>query len=126
MGGVLAIDAPYMARLVGVIPVMAIFAALPLSKLVAEFMRFGRIASTYARNLRLRRLVLGTSRVFSASVVGVLLLYLGLQNYSDYFVRYTRSYQFTEVTGQSVSSATQHQTGGGKAYPPPTTTQAAT
>ena len=34
--------------------------------------------------------------------MGALLLYLGLQNYSDYFVRYTRSYQFTEVTGQSV------------------------
>ena len=102
VGGVLTIDAPYMARLVGVIPVMAIFAALPLSKLIAEFIRFGRIASIYVRNLRLRRFVLGTSRVFSASVVGVLLLYLGLQNYSDYFVRYTRSYQFTEVTGQSV------------------------
>jgi sugar lactone lactonase YvrE len=101
VGGVLTIDAPYMARLVGIIPVMAIFAALPVSKLAAEFLRFVRIASAYVRDLRWRRIVRGTSRVFGASAVGALLLYLGLQNYSDYFTRYITSYSFAEVTGQS-------------------------
>jgi sugar lactone lactonase YvrE/4-amino-4-deoxy-L-arabinose transferase-like glycosyltransferase len=102
IGGALTIDAPYIARIVAVIPVMAIFIALPLSKLVAEFIRFGRLLSARFRSFRLRRVTLGASRVFSTSVVGALLLYLALQNYSDYFMNYTRSYQFTEVTGQSV------------------------
>ena len=100
-GGVLTIDAPYMARMVGLIPVMAIAVALPLTKLAAEFLRFAGLVARKIRAYRPRRIFAVSSQAFSASVVGALLLYLALQNYSDYFLRYTRSNSFPEVTGQA-------------------------
>ena len=100
-GGVLTIDAPYMARMVGIIPAMAILAAIPVGKLAAEFMRLVSIVAAKIKSTRRRRLLVFGSRAFNASVVGLLLLFLALQNYGDYFLVYTKSYAFTEVTGQA-------------------------
>lgn len=100
-GGVLTIDAPYMARMVGIIPVMAVLAAIPLSKLGAEFMRFASIIAAKIKSRRRKRVFSISSRALNASLVGLLLLYLGLQNYSDYFLNYTKTYAFTDVTGQA-------------------------
>ena len=100
-GGVLTIDAPYMARIVGVIPLMALLAAIPVSKLAAEFLRLMSIIAPKIRAVRPRRIFAVSSRAFSASAVGALLLYLAFQNYGDYFLRYIKSYSFPEVTGQA-------------------------
>jgi 4-amino-4-deoxy-L-arabinose transferase-like glycosyltransferase/sugar lactone lactonase YvrE len=94
VGGVLTIDAPYMARLVGIIPAMAILAAIPLSKLSAELIR---VVTQYGRRPAMRPV----ARVFSGVVVGAILLWLLGENYSDYFYRYVANWPFTEVTGQA-------------------------
>ncbi|MDQ2809017.1 MAG: PA14 domain-containing protein [Chloroflexota bacterium] len=93
-GGVLTIDAPYMARIIGIVPAMAILTALPVSKLCAEFVTvFGRLG----RSLRLRRLGQGLTVAATAAV----LLALGVQNFSDYYIKYVAVWPFSEVTGQS-------------------------
>jgi hypothetical protein len=154
VGGALTIDAPYMPRLVGLVPALAIFIALPLNKLSAEFV--GALAAfkqvkAWAR-VRMRLVVgvvivavgallaylclqfltetllqymaLGAvglmllvsllylgfySRLpsvgprlgvaLSGSLVGVLLLYLGLENTFDYFSRYMASQPNREHLG---------------------------
>jgi DNA-binding beta-propeller fold protein YncE/4-amino-4-deoxy-L-arabinose transferase-like glycosyltransferase len=100
-GGVLTIDAPYMARMVGIIPAMAVLAAIPVSKLAAEFMRMASIIAAKLKSRRRRRLFAFSAHAFNASIVGLLLLFLALQNYADYFLNYTKTYAFTEVTGQA-------------------------
>ena len=60
------------------------------------------LAGAAIKNIRFRRIFAVNSRAFSASVLGVLLLFLAFQNYGDYFLRYTKSYSFAEVTGQSL------------------------
>src|SRR5206468_524750 len=91
----LTIDAPYMARLVGIIPALAIYAALPLNKLAAELA--GLLARFDSRAVRTPRLSLAVTSFGLA----LLLAYLGILNFSDYYGRYTASYPFTEVTGQA-------------------------
>ena len=99
-GGVLTIDAPYMARLSGAIPVLAIFAAIPLNKLAAELT--GALAGFRFRlpSVRWRRVAGQTLGVLGALA---LLVYLGLQNWNDYYGRYLAQspLPFPEVTGQS-------------------------
>ena len=99
VGGVLTIDAPYMARLVGIIPTLAIFAAIPLSKLIAEFVRMWS-ASPRPQHAPGARQVAGGGGPGGPP----LLASLG-QNYSDYFFRYLTNWPFTEVTGQAVFRA---------------------
>lgn len=97
-GGVLTMDAPYMARIIGVVPVVAIFAALPLSKLSAELVAmFGRFSRGLARSRMWKKFGLAVS----GTAVVTLMVYLILQNYSDYFRRYLAPYPFNEVTGQA-------------------------
>ncbi|MEO8287333.1 MAG: PA14 domain-containing protein [Chloroflexota bacterium] len=97
-GGVLTIDAPYMARLIGVVPVMAIFAALPLSKIAAETVALS-MRLTHSR--RQRRRVWRASQAVALGAVFALMAFLVLQNYSDYFLRYLRVYPYREVSGQA-------------------------
>ncbi len=56
-GGALTIDAPYMPRLVGLVPALAIFIAIPLNKMAAEFIgafgAFGRAKAWIKMRLRL-------------------------------------------------------------------------
>ena len=94
VGGVLTIDAPYMARLVGIIPTLAIFAAVPLNKISAEFVE--AVGQFGARPL-MRRVGQGVAAVG----VTAILLYLFGQNYSDYYFRYMVNWPVTEVTGQA-------------------------
>ena len=94
VGGVLTIDAPYMARLVGVIPVTAIFAALPLNKLSAEFVN---LLGQFGRRVTMARV----GQAVSATVLVAILAWLFGQNTFDYYTRYTANWPFTEVTGQA-------------------------
>ncbi|HUS15736.1 MAG TPA: PA14 domain-containing protein [Chloroflexia bacterium] len=94
VGGVLTIDAPYMARIIGMVPAMAILAAVPLNKLAAEFVL---MVSKLGRNVTLRRVGLAVS----GAAIGVLLGMLLVQNFTDYYGRYVAAWPFGEVTGQS-------------------------
>jgi sugar lactone lactonase YvrE len=99
-GGVATIDAPYMARMAGVIPVLAIFAAIPLNKLAAELT--GALAGFRFRfpTVRIRQ---RAGQVLGVLGAIALLFYLGLQNWNDYYGRYMGQVPvpFPEVTGQS-------------------------
>jgi DNA-binding beta-propeller fold protein YncE/4-amino-4-deoxy-L-arabinose transferase-like glycosyltransferase len=91
VGGVLTIDAPYMARLVGIIPVLGLFAAVVLDKLAAEA---ERVFGGAGRSPRVARLV-------SSMALLALAAFLTWQNTTDYFVRYLGRRPFTETTGQA-------------------------
>jgi sugar lactone lactonase YvrE len=84
IGGALTIDAPYMPRLVGVVPALAIFIAIPLNKLSAEFVGalggFKRVKA-WAR-LRTRLALAVGTLAFAA-----LLAYLIVSNVSDQALR---------------------------------------
>jgi DNA-binding beta-propeller fold protein YncE len=98
-GGVLTIDAPYMPRMVGLVPVLAIFIALPLNKLAAEFYNaFGRVRA--ARKTRRVRWQPVLARAVPAVLVVGTLVYLGLQNATDYD-RYLNTYPYRDVAGQA-------------------------
>jgi sugar lactone lactonase YvrE len=116
-GGVLTIDAPYMPRMVGLVPVLAIFIALPLNKMAAEFYNaFGRVRAARAkRRARWQPLV---ARLVPALVLVGTLVYLGLQNATDY-ERYLNTYPYRDVAGQAqfVRSMTAQAASEGK--PPP-------
>ncbi len=98
-GGVLTIDAPYMPRMVGLVPTLAIFAAIPLNKVTAEFVNV--IGGLNLARVRRPRLRVGVAQALSGLALLVLLAYLGNQNYSDYFTRYVATWPFPEVTGQA-------------------------
>ncbi len=115
-GGVLTIDAPYMCRIIGIVPTLAIFAALPLSKLSAEAIGvFGRLGRKAVRQRVWKRV----GQTISATSVVTLLVYLTLQNYSDYFLRYLATYPFNGVTGhaQFVLDMNAHVTSEGRPQP---------
>ncbi|HET6262979.1 MAG TPA: PA14 domain-containing protein, partial [Chloroflexia bacterium] len=98
-GGVLTIDAPYMPRMVGLVPVLAIFIALPLNKMAAEFYNaFGRVRA--ARATRRTRWQPVLARLVPAIVVVGTLIDLGLQNATDY-ERYLNTYPYRDVAGQA-------------------------
>ncbi|HYO50422.1 MAG TPA: glycosyltransferase family 39 protein [Chloroflexia bacterium] len=100
-GGVLTIDAPYMPRIVGLVPVLAIVAAIPLNKLAAEFVNAASTFSFKWAQKRQKVMALAGQAV-SGLAIACLLSYLGSQNYSDYFNRYLAAYFYPEVTGQAV------------------------
>jgi 4-amino-4-deoxy-L-arabinose transferase-like glycosyltransferase len=91
VGGVLTEGAPYMPRLVGIIPTLAIFAAVILNKLAAELVDLVSGLRYDWRN---------AAQAFSATVIMGLLVYLSVQNYVDYYSRhvvqlpYVWSYRF--------------------------------
>ncbi|MEO6324084.1 MAG: glycosyltransferase family 39 protein, partial [Thermoanaerobaculia bacterium] len=90
-GGVFTINAPYMARLVGVIPLFAICSAVSLDALVSAIeAALGRSAPLWRRRL-------------AAVVIGVVLLLLARENFADYFGRYTRTppLPFAPTAGQA-------------------------
>jgi streptogramin lyase len=99
VGGVLTIDAPYVARIVGIFPALALFAAITLNKLCAEFVGFIGQARVRLRRFYAPMLARRIAQAASALVLLALLGFLGVQNFNDYYVRYLGSYPFTEVTG---------------------------
>lgn len=92
VGGTLTIDTPYMPRLVGLLPVLPLFAAIVLDQLAR---RFEGISGPG----RYERLV----KAFTSIGLAGLLVFLAWRNYVDYFHRYTRSpLAFSAGMGQSV------------------------
>ena len=102
-GGVLTIDAPYMARIIGIVPVMAIFAAITLSKLSAEAMaQFALLAVLLRRKITLRKkIILRAGQVVVLGTVLSLMCFLTLENFNDYFQRYLATNPYPETTGQA-------------------------
>ncbi|HET9495693.1 MAG TPA: glycosyltransferase family 39 protein, partial [Chloroflexia bacterium] len=97
-GGALTIDAPYLPRLAGLIPAVAILIAVPLNKLAAEFMGLlGGLRET-DRAPRLRR---GLGYAATGVSIAAFLAYLGWINFNDYFNRYMASWPYPEVVGQA-------------------------
>ncbi|HEV8118573.1 MAG TPA: hypothetical protein VGQ32_08620, partial [Thermoanaerobaculia bacterium] len=88
VGGVLTIDAPYLARLVGILPVIAIFAAVALDKLALEVERLWRRSTRSAERAADARFVL-TAAVFF--VVGI----LAERHLRDYFGRFLGDQPFS-------------------------------
>jgi sugar lactone lactonase YvrE/4-amino-4-deoxy-L-arabinose transferase-like glycosyltransferase len=88
-GGVLTIDPPYMARLVGFLPVLAVAAALSLDALASAFDRVAARVSGAAW------------RLAGAILAAAVLLVLARENFVDYFERYTRAtpLPFAPTTG---------------------------
>ncbi|HKC23872.1 MAG TPA: NHL repeat-containing protein, partial [Thermoanaerobaculia bacterium] len=88
-GGVLTIDPPYMARLVGILPVLAIAAALSLDALLSAFERAAGRVSALA------------GRLAGPLLAAAVLLVLARENFVDYFERYTRAtpLPFAPTTG---------------------------
>jgi hypothetical protein len=110
VGGVFTVQAPYMPRLVGIVPTLAILAAIPLNKLAAELIERmrnaefgmrndGRVETTFRiphSELRIR-----LAHGLVALVLVGLLGYLGWQNYNDYFVLHRPLWADTESAGQA-------------------------
>ncbi len=94
IGGALTIDAPYMARLVPIIPVLAIFAALTLENLAAQ----ARIATLSCT--RSKKIIRASGAVFTLIGLGLLLSLLW-QNYDDYYNRYLALHPFRPTTGMA-------------------------
>ena len=91
LGGVLTINAPYMARLIPMVPLMAVFAALPLEKLASEAERFSFSSrSAVARNL---------AKGLAALGIVALLCFLLWLNFTDYYGRYLGRRPFRQTTG---------------------------
>jgi len=94
VGGVLTIDAPYMARLVGIIPILALFAAVVLDKLATELVRVCGEAGRSPWGPR-------TGQTVSSVALLSLAAFLTWQNATDYYVRYLGQRPFAETTGQA-------------------------
>jgi PA14 domain/Dolichyl-phosphate-mannose-protein mannosyltransferase len=94
-GGVLTIDAPYVPRIVGIVPLLPIFEALVLNKLATEFVVLCRRIDW--QQIMVRRI----AQAFSGAAILALLGYLAYQNYNDYFNRYLAAYPFQVGTGQA-------------------------
>jgi 4-amino-4-deoxy-L-arabinose transferase-like glycosyltransferase len=117
-GGVLTIDAPYMPRMVGLVPALAIFVAIPLNKICAELIgavaRWRERRKTKDEGRRVAPSVaVGPSpsvsrpawpvtlaHALTAGVLAGLLGYLIYQNATDYN-RYMGNYSYPDVTGQA-------------------------
>lgn len=97
-GGALTIDAPYIPRLVGLFPVMAIFIAIPLNKFAAEFQN---AFSYFRRSGKAARFRFVAARLVAASGIVLLLVYSGLQNFNDYYTRYIAAYPDRNLMGQA-------------------------
>ncbi|HUP27327.1 MAG TPA: PA14 domain-containing protein, partial [Chloroflexia bacterium] len=110
-GGALTIDAPYVPRLVGLVPTLAIFIALPLNKLCAELegtLARGReqLKTSHAQvhdpqpsNL-LQPWYVPLAHGLTAGVLVGLLGYLSVQNVTDY-MRYMNNYPYPALIGQA-------------------------
>jgi sugar lactone lactonase YvrE len=94
VGGALTIDAPYMARIIGAVPTFAVFAAIPLSKLLAELTN---VVGRFGRSVPLAR----TGQVLGLAALAALLGFLTVKNFTDYYILYMSPYPFPEVTGQA-------------------------
>lgn len=81
VGGTLTIDAPYLARLVGILPVLAVFSAIILDKLALEMQRLWRRTARGAERVEDARFVLRLA-------AGLVLAFLARRNVVDYFGRY--------------------------------------
>ena len=84
VGGVLTIDAPYMARLVGIIPTLADLRRHPAEQ--AE----RRVHQRAGRSRALGRDAPRAARWPAARSLAAMLLWLFGQNYTDYYFRYVR------------------------------------
>ena len=94
-GGVLTIDAPYMARIMGIVPMMAICAALRCQQAERRVHPGGEpVRAPRAPDARWRRWP-------RPGALAVLLLGLGVENFNDYYTRYMSGHPFPEVTGQA-------------------------
>jgi hypothetical protein len=81
VGGTLTIDAPYLARLVGILPLLAVFSAIVLDKLALEMERLWRRSARGTERAEDARLVLNLAAV-------LVLALLARRNLADYFPRY--------------------------------------
>lgn len=95
-GGALTINQPYYARMAGIFPTLAIFAAIILNKLVAEFVG---AASRFRFRPNLSRRV---AQALSGVAVVLLLGYLAVQNYEDYFIRFPALKPSRNGMGQAI------------------------
>ncbi|MEO7761345.1 MAG: glycosyltransferase family 39 protein [Casimicrobiaceae bacterium] len=94
-GGVLTIDAPYMPRCIGIIAPMAVFAAIYLNKLIAEWLDYAATRSASGKPSRV-------ARYAATATVGALIGFLAWQNFYDYYVRYLGPWVFRASTGQAI------------------------
>ena len=81
VGGVLTIDAPYLARIVGILPLLAVFSGIVLDKLALEVERLWR-RSTRAPGRA------GDARYVATVAVFFAVAFLGERSLRDYFVRF--------------------------------------
>ena len=88
VGGVLTIDAPYLARLVGILPVIAIFAAIALDKLALELERLWRRSVRKPERADDARFVLSVAVFFAVGI-------LADRHLRDYFGRFLRDRPFS-------------------------------
>jgi hypothetical protein len=102
VGGVLTDTAPYMPRLVGIIPTLAILAAIPLNKLAAEtvaMLERVNVKKIFAWRSNLPRF--RYAQVPVALVLVGLLAYIGWLDYDAYFVRHRAYWDDRTYTGQA-------------------------
>ncbi len=94
-GGVLTTEAPYMARLVGIIPALAIFAAIVLNRLASEFTKV-------ANRVKAKGVIRIPSPYFlTLLLISTILAYLAWQNIGDYYGRYLAKWPFSRAVGQA-------------------------
>jgi 4-amino-4-deoxy-L-arabinose transferase-like glycosyltransferase len=96
VGGMLTIDAPCIIRLIGMVPVLPLFAAVVLNQLASRFEE----AAAAGRSKWLQRRV----PFLTATGLAALLVFLTWQNYYDYFHRYLERnpLPYSGSTGQAV------------------------
>jgi Dolichyl-phosphate-mannose-protein mannosyltransferase len=112
VGGVMTIDAPYMARLVGIIPVLALLAAVVLDKLATELVRVCGGPGRSPRRARLGQAVSGMALLALAG-------FLTWQNATDYYGRYLAQRPFAETVGQASFVRDLNVAAGKERRPPP-------
>jgi hypothetical protein len=97
-GGVFTIDAPYMPRLVGLVPALAILIAVPLNKIASELI--GAIGGLRKDERWARWRVAAGQSIAGLAIVG-LLINLSAHNINDYFNRYVNTWPYPDVAGQA-------------------------
>jgi hypothetical protein len=99
VGGVLTIDPPYMARMVGIIPLLPIFAAIPLNKMAAELTGLAaHVRLHLVHEIQTRR----AAHLVSGAALLLVSIYLAVQNYNNYYVLYPATYPHPKSLGQAV------------------------